>query len=282
MSLMRKPGSRLFTLVLILLLSGCATTGPGGRKSLILISDEEEAGIGKQVDAEVRQSNKLLPDSAWQAYLAEVGKKIVKVCDRPNLDYHFAVIESDQINAFATPGGYVFFYTGILRMMDNEAEMAAVMAHEISHVVGRHSVKHLQIAYGGALGLQLILGDQSNKLAGEIAATVMILAMTGYGRSHELEADEFGVYYMQKAGYNPKAAKSMFEKLSQLSGSARQGFFESLTATHPDTQERLARIDAEIASFSRSVDSLPVNQSRYQLMKRRLPPPAPDTTSVKR
>ncbi|MBI5868113.1 MAG: M48 family metalloprotease [candidate division Zixibacteria bacterium] len=262
------------------LFSGCATTGPGGQKSFILISDQEEIAIGGQVDAEVRKTNKVLHDSAWQSYLTEVGEKIVKVCDRPELQYHFTVIESDQINAFATPGGYVFFYTGILRLMDNEAEMAAVMAHEISHVVGRHSVKHLQIAYGGAIGLQLILGDQSGKLAGELVATAMGIALTGYGRSHELEADKFGVYYMQKAGFNPGGARTMFEKLSHLSGEAKRGFFENLTATHPDTQDRLSRIDSEIAGMPRTVDALPLNKARYQKMKSRLPPPA-DTTSTK-
>lgn len=280
MSLIRKLDPHAFVLVFGLLLTSCATTGPGGQKSLILISDEQEVGIGKSVDAEVRKQYKPLPDSAWQAYLAEVGEKIVKVCDRPNLEYHFTVIESDQINAFATPGGYVFFYTGILRMMDNEAEMAAVMAHEISHVVGRHSVKHLQLAYGGALGLQLVLGNQANKVAGDIVSSVMGLALTGYGRSHELEADKFGVFYMQKAGYNPNAAKTMFEKLSQLSAGGKQGFFESLSATHPDTQERISRVDAEIAGLPRSVDKLPINESRYKAMKKRLPPPAPDSTGV--
>lgn len=268
------------TLIGLIMLSGCATTGPGGQKSLILISDQEEIAIGGQVDAEVRKTNKLLPDSAWQAYLAEVGEKIAKVCDRPELEYHFAVIESDQINAFATPGGYVFFYTGILRLMDNEAEMAAVMAHEISHVVGRHSIKHLQIAYGGAIGLQLILGDQSSQLGGELASAVMGLALTGYGRGHELEADQFGVYYMQRAGYNPSASRTMFDKLSRLSGEGKRGFFENLTSTHPDTRERLSRIDTEIAGMPRTVDALPLNKTRYQKMKSRLPPPA-DTTSTK-
>lgn len=252
----------------------CVTTGPGGKQSFVMISDDQEVEIGKNVDAEVRGKEKILPDSTWQRYLAEVGQKIVKVCDRQEIEYHFAVIQSDQINAFATPGGFVYFYSGILNMMDNEAEMAAVMAHEISHVVGRHSVKSLQTAVGLNVLLQLVLGEKSEGSWGQVAGVAINLGLTGYGRSHELEADNYGVFYMQKAGYNPDGARTMFGKLAQLSGGQQQGFFESLTSTHPDTQERLDKINAEIAAMPRSVDALPKFEQRYQEMKKRLPPPA--------
>lgn len=268
----------LWIAVFTLLVAGCATTGPGGKKSLILIPEDQEVAIGHQVDEEVRATNKLLPDSLWQAYLTEVGEKIVKVSDRPNLDFKFHVIESDQVNAFATPGGFVYFYTGILDMMENEAELAAVMAHEISHVVGRHSVKTIQAAMGGALALELALGEKSQETSGQLLSIVMGLALTGYGRSNELEADNFGVYYMQRAGYNPNAARTMFEKLAKLSGgSGDRGFFENLTASHPETKERIAKIDAQIAGLPRSVDNLPYFEERYQVMKKRLPKPSEST-----
>lgn len=271
---MKTMRNTLISAALLALLAACATTGPGGKKSLILISESQEVAIGQQVDEEVRATNTLLPDSLWQGYITEVGEKIAKVCDRPNLDYKFHVIESDQINAFATPGGFIYFYTGILQMMENEAELAAVMAHEISHVVGRHSVKTLQAAYGGIIALQLALGDQSEGAAGQIAGTVLGIALTGYGRGNELEADEFGVHYMQKAGYNPNGAKSMFTKLAELSGDqGDRGFFENLTASHPETQERIRKIEAQIAAMPRSVDNLPYFEERYRLMKNRLPPP---------
>jgi predicted Zn-dependent protease len=263
---------RLMLVICVLGVQSCVTTGPGGEKSFIAISDSQEVEIGKNVDTEVRAKEKILPDSTWQRYLAEVGQKIVKVCDRQEIDYHFAVIESDQINAFATPGGYVYFYSGILNMIDNEAELAAVMAHEISHVVARHSVKSLQASVGLDVLLQLALGEKSQGSWGQVAGLAMNLGMTGYGRSHELEADKFGVFYMQKAGYNPDGARTMFGKLAALTGDKQQGFFESLTSDHPDTQERLAKINAEIAQMPRSVDALPKFEQRYQEMKKRLPP----------
>jgi predicted Zn-dependent protease len=253
-------------------IAGCATTGPGGKKSLILISDAQEVQIGQQVDQEVLATSTLLADNLWQSYLTEVGQRIVKVCDRPSLDYQFHVIDSDQINAFAIPGGFVYFYTGILRMMDNEAELVAVMAHEISHVVARHSVKSIQAAEGGMQLLDLILGEKSQGAAGQVAGIAMSLAMTGYGRSNELEADEFGLYYMQKAGYNPRGSRTMFTKLSELSGvSGDRGFFENLLSSHPETQERIRKIDEQIAAMPRSVDDLPLYGDRYQIMKKRLP-----------
>ena len=260
--------------LLLTVLVACATTGPRGKRSIILISDAQEVGIGLQVDQEVRASNTLLADELWQDYLTEVGEKIVAVCDRKSLDYKFHVIDSDQVNAFATPGGFIYFYTGILQMMDSEAELAAVMAHEISHVVGRHSVKSLQAAYGGIIALELALGDEAEKAAGQIAGTALGVALTGYGRGHELEADDFGVYYMEKAGYNPNAAKVMFTRLAELSGGGDRSFFENLVASHPETKERIAKIDAQIAQMPPSVHQLPYHEDRYQLMKKRLPPPA--------
>jgi predicted Zn-dependent protease len=134
------------------LLLSCATTGPGGKKSFVVIPTSQEVAIGAGMAEEVEKTQKVLRDSSWQTYLNEVGQKIVTVCDRTDIEYRFTVIESDQINAFAAPGGFIYFYTGLLSRMENEAEMAAVMAHEISHVVARHGVKRLQAGYSGRVG----------------------------------------------------------------------------------------------------------------------------------
>ena len=258
----------------------CVTTGPDGKKSFVLMSDAEEVAIGKDVDADIRAMNKVYPDTAWARYINEVGQRVVKVCDRQNIEYHFNVIESDQINAFATPGGYVYFYTGILRMMESESEMAAVMAHEVSHVVARHSAKHLQAALGASIIASIALGRHSEELIGQITGIIIGLSLTGYGRSHELEADQFGLVYMTRAGYNPGGARSMFAKLAELSG-GKGGVFEKLTSSHPDTQERIAKIDAQIAAMPRTVDGLPDHKKRYEVLRKRLPPPAPADSTKK-
>ncbi|HUU44611.1 MAG TPA: M48 family metallopeptidase [Acidobacteriota bacterium] len=267
-----------WTLVPIaLILFSCVTTGPGGRKSLIILPESQEVALGKSVAEQVDSTETLYANEAWQAYITEVGNKIAAVSDRPNLDWQFKVIESDQINAFAAPGGFVYFYTGILNMMDSESELAAVMAHEISHVVGRHSVKHLQTALGASVLAQIALGEEAEGTAGQVAGIVIGLSLTGYGRGHEFEADAFGVHYMTKAGYNPRGATAMFTKLAQLSGGGDRGFFENLTSTHPDTKDRISRIETQIAEMPQSARELPHYRDRYQLLKKQLPPPAPQS-----
>jgi predicted Zn-dependent protease len=263
----------LLLMVFGLFVVSCATTGPGGKKSLILVSDQEEMDLGKSVAEEVLKEETPLPDSVWQDYLASVGEKIVKVSDRSTLPFHFTVLENDQVNAFATPGGYLFFYTGILRLMDSEDELAAVMAHEVSHVVARHSIKTIQAYYGGAIALNLILGEKSKDFVGQVTGLVFNLALQGYGRSNENEADEYGLLYMKNAGYNPEAMVTMFDKLASLSGGKDRGWFENLTASHPETKDRIAHIKQLIASYPPDVTQRPIKKSRYEQMKARLPAP---------
>ncbi len=251
----------------------CATTGPGGKKSFILISERQEIAIGEGVSKQVLEKEKPLDNDQWQAYLTEVGQKIAKVSDRSTLPFHFTVLDNDQVNAFATPGGYLFFYTGILRMMDSEDELAAVMAHEISHVVGRHSVKTIQAYYGGAIAASVLLGDKTDEEIGQITNIVFGLALRGYGRKNEHEADEYGVHYMTKAGYNPQAMVTMFEKLANASGNRKSGFFEGLLSTHPDTKDRISRMKTQIAAMPPENTNRAIEKNRYQRMKGRLPAP---------
>ncbi len=253
---------------ILLLIIACATTGPGGKKSLILIGTETEVSLGMQMNEQVRQENKILADTVWQNYVTGIGQKIVAVCDRKDITYQFAVIESDQINAFAAPGGYIFFYTGLLKTMENEAELAAVMAHEISHVVARHGIKRMQTAMGVNLVQQLILGDQGEALNAAVGIGMGLL-FADYSRDDENEADNYGVIYMTRAGYNPEACLTMFEKISsQSDGSAN--FFEKLTRSHPETQERISHVRGQIQGMSPLPQNLTLGTDKYRQMKGRL------------
>ena len=266
-------------LVVAFLALSCATTGPGGQKSLILVSTEQEITIGKQMDQQVRSTEKVLADTAWQNYVNNVGRKIVATTERRDLPFQFAVIESDQVNAFATPGGYVYFYTGLIRTCDQEAELAAVMAHEISHVVARHGVKRLQTVMGADIVLSLALGGKS-EMTQNLAKTALGIVLQGYSRSQESEADNFGVTYMTRSGYDPNGAVLMFEKLAQLGGSGGPSdIFEKLASDHPDTQERINKTKAEIAGMKPLPAGLSMDSQRYQQLRKRLPvaPKAPAT-----
>jgi len=108
-------------IILTVLLVSCATTGPGGKQSLVLIPTSQEVAIGAGMAAEVEATETILADQVWQDYVTEVGEKIVAVCDRRDIGYRFRVIESDQVNAFAAPGGFIYFYTGLLKQMDDES-----------------------------------------------------------------------------------------------------------------------------------------------------------------
>ena len=172
-----------------------------------------------------------------------------------------------MINAFATPGGYVYLYTGLLKTMDNEAELAAVMAHEISHIVARHSIKRLQTAMGVALLQQLVLGESSEALNAAVNIGLG-LSLASYSRENEREADSYGITYMTRAGYNPNGSVTMFEKLASMSDGSTN-YFEGLISSHPDTQERIANVKAQINAMG-NLSSLTYNTDKYRQMKARL------------
>ncbi len=263
---------RVLSLTLSLFLLSCVATGPGGKKSFVIIPVSQELAIGQGMAGEVDKSEKKLADKDWQLYLNEVGRKVVNVCDRQDIEYHFTVIESDQVNAFAAPGGYVYFYTGLLREMENESEMAAVMAHEISHVVARHGVKRLQAALGASIAYELIFGgDHSAKAVQAAVGIGMGLAFAGYSRDAEREADNFGIQYMVKAGYDPQGAITMFDKLAKLGGGGSSDIFESMSSSHPETVERIENANQEIAGMNLKPGGLSLGKDRYQKMLKRFP-----------
>jgi predicted Zn-dependent protease len=261
----------LFVMTMCLLL-GCATTGPGGKKSLILIPTNQEVAIGAGMDEQIHSSEQVLPDTVWQNYVSDIGRRLVSVCDRRDVEYHFTVIQSDVINAFAAPGGYVYIYTGLLRQMNTEAELAAVMAHEISHVVARHSIKRVQAAMGVQLAYQLIFGGEGAGQAYDAAISIGLnLAFADYSRDNEREADHYGIHYMRAAGYDPNGALAMFETLARLGGAGYSNVFEKLAASHPATQERINNARAQIAEMQPLPGDLSVGREKYRQMLQRLP-----------
>ena len=264
---MRTCGTSL--LLGLLLLSGCATTGPGGKRSLILIGSDSEVSFGKQMAEQVRSESKTFPDTAWARYVNAVGQRLVAVSDRRNIAYSFTVLEKNEINAFALPGGYLYIYTGLLKLMDNEAELAAVLGHELSHVVARHGIKRMQQVLGISLIEQIALGNRGSEAAKSAINLGIGIALQGYSRENELEADRDGVYYLYRAGYDPKAAVTMFQKLAGQEKGGRS-VFERLAASHPETKERIARVEKEIEGFPPR-SNLNLGKEPYQELKRRLP-----------
>ncbi len=272
----------LLTVILLLALvifSACVTTGPGGKKSFMMIGSGEESAIGAEMNQQILSESKLLDDSLWQDYINEVGQRIVAVCDRRNIEYHFAVIESEQVNAFALPGGFLYFYTGLLRLMDDEAQLASIVSHEVSHVVARHGMKRLQSAMIAQSGYEVVLGGSKNSDFVNIASTIgLTLVFSGYSRSAEREADRFGIHYMRQSGYDPNGAIEMFERLA-TAGDRNANAFEKLVSSHPETKERIRLAQSQIVEMGALEDDLRKNEERYKQMLTRLPqPPAGDSS----
>lgn len=267
------------TILCLAVVGACVTTGPGGKKSFMLIGSGEESSIGAEMNQQILAESKLLDDSLWQNYIDEVGQRIVEICDRKDIEYHFAVIESEQVNAFALPGGYLYFYTGLLRLMDDEAQLASVVSHEVSHVVARHGMKRLQSALIAQIGYEVVLGGSKNSDFVNIASGIgLSLVFSGYSRSAEREADRFGIHYLRQSGYDPNGAIGMFEHLA-AAGDRNPNAFEKLVSSHPQTKERIRLAHSQIAEMGELGNDLRKNEERYQKMLTRLPkPPDGDST----
>jgi len=259
----------LLSLISTLVLLFCATTGPGGKKSLILISTDQEVSIGQEFSAQIDTTNPVSQDTVLQNYINDVGQRIGRISDRADLDYHFSVIDTPIVNAFACPGGFIYIYTGLLEIMDNEAQLAGVLAHEISHVVGRHGVKRLQKALGLQVLLSIALGESSEITRNALTLGAVVL-LQAYSRENEFEADEFGTFYMTNAGYNPEGMVQLQQKLLELSEGHHPGFFEKIMATHPPSAERVKRIENQIAGYDPEIKNRSLNERKFQGIKSRL------------
>ncbi len=259
---------RIFISLSLLLLS-CATTGPGGKKSLILISTSEEVSIGRSVANDVESQNKVTDDSVLADYIDRVGQKIARVSDRTDIGYHFKVLESPEINAFACPGGFIYIYTGLLKTMDNEAQLAGVLAHEIGHVVARHSVKRLQQVLGIQVLLSIALGESSEITQKAVSAGLVVI-LQGYSRQNEFEADYDGALYMTKAGHHPQGMIQLFGKFKEMEKGRKNTSLDQLLASHPPTSDRIAKVKEHIRSFNLGERQLAFGEDEYQNIKSRL------------
>ena len=213
-----------------------------------LVSFETEVSLGQKLAAQVERQQRVLRNRDVQAYVRLVASQLVTHAarDRPEVRYRVTVLDNPGLNAFALPAGYLYVYTGLLLAADNEAELAGILAHEIGHVVGRHSANQLATQLGLNILASLALGENSEDLS-ELAAELGTAgALAHFSRDDEREADAFGVKYTMAAGYDPRGLLTFFEKLKKLEGGRRQDGLESMFSSHPATQERIDRIDRMI------------------------------------
>ena len=223
-----------------------------GKTQSVALSQEQEVVLGLQSAPQMAQEfGGPDPDPSVQSDLEQIGRKLVRLAKVANTPYRFQfkVLRDEQtVNAFALPGGPVFITRALLERLESEAQLAGVLAHEVGHVVGRHSAEQIaktQLGQGlvGAVGVAT--SDGSSQGAQQMAAFVAQMTLMKYGRAHELEADVLGVQIMSEAGYDPRALIAVMAILAKASGGSRQPEFLS---THPDPGNRQERIRQEIAT----------------------------------
>lgn len=256
------PFIRISALLCALALANCAVNPVSGNPNFVTMSESQEVSVGRSEDKKVRQQYGIYDDAALQRYVSDIGQRLAKSSHRAGLQYQFLVVDSPEINAFALPGGYIYITRGILAYLNSEAELAAVLGHEIGHVTARHSVQQISAATAANVGASVlqILVPQVRNSAGDLLVNVLGGALlSGYGREHELEADRLGAEYLARTGYDPQAMikvvgvlknQELFDAEVAKAEGREPRAYHGLFASHPDNDTRLQEVVREAAKFS--------------------------------
>jgi predicted Zn-dependent protease len=261
-------------LVLGLVVGACASTTArnletGVAKALVSTDQENQIGLQLKNELDTKEGVAYLSDGQTVSYVRAVANKVIAVGkkDRPEVQWQVFVIDDRKtVNAFATPGGYLYVYRGLLEMAQNEAELAAVMAHETGHVVARHAARNLVTAYGLDAVTALAAGNNPGLLAKITTGVAGKGVMLAHSRADETEADELGARYTAAAGYDPQAFITFFQRLQKSEGASPK--LLSYLSDHPATGDRIDHLGAFIASEHLAGSNL--GASEYGLMKTRL------------
>jgi predicted Zn-dependent protease len=240
---------------LLVTAAACATNPATGQREFSLMSEAQEIQLGREMDVQVRQEMGVYEDPELQRYVESVGMRLAKASQRPNLPWHFAVVDEPAINAFALPGGYIYLTRGILPFLDDESELAGVLGHEIGHVTARHSAQQYTKATTAGLGVTLlsIFVPEARPFQG-LTETALGVLFLKYGREDELEADRLGVDYTASTGWDPSGVGGMLRTLSRLdeADGQRRGVPNWLS-THPAPADRVEKVQAYVAQSAKPV-----------------------------
>ena len=233
----------LFLLISLNFLPECAAEYnlATGKEETVLFGTAKEVKLGRSIAKKIEKKFGLSKDVQLQERLEQIGQRLVSVCDRKDIVYCFRVLEDEKVNAFSLPGGYVYANTGLIEEAESDDELAGVLAHEIGHIVARHSVKRLQTALGYNLISMLALAVTRDARFKRGADLAFAQIMQGYSREDEFLADELAVRYVQEAGYRPEAVISFLEKLRQIEKEKPlRPLIPSWVRSHPYLPERIA------------------------------------------
>jgi predicted Zn-dependent protease len=237
---------QLFLALLVMSVAGCAVNPATGERHFSLVSESQEIQMGKESDAQIVASLGLYDDPVMSKYVEGIGMRLAAISERPNLPWTFRVIDDPVVNAFALPGGFIYVTRGILAHLNNEAELAGVMGHEVGHVTAQHSVNRIatqQITQIG-LGIGMVLKPELQQY-GQLIGQGLGLMFLKFSRDDESQADALGVRYSYRIGDDPRQLLGVMTMLDRVTQAGGQRIPEWL-ATHPDPGNRKENIQANL------------------------------------
>jgi predicted Zn-dependent protease len=256
--------NRVITLALagaLALSAGCAVNPVTGDEELMFFSPESDIKLGRQYAAPIeKELGGRIPDENLQRYINDAGQKIARVCDQPDVSYHFTAVEDKMTNALALPGGYIFITRGLLKEMKTEAQLAAVLAHEVGHVVARDTMAALSREL--SMTALVVAAHVSGAPGRATRAADFISAMLSlqYSRDDEKDADMTGLSYMTRAGYDPNSIVEVMQILNDLQTQRPIEFF----STHPNPESRVTYLKEKIADRYSGLGALKRGQQEYE------------------
>ena len=245
---------KLIPIFFILFMSACATNPVSGIPDFVTITEQQEISIGASYHNQILEESKIIDNKELNDYFQKLGESIAKESHRPNLKWYFTLIDDPTFNAFATPGGYVYMYRGMLNFFNSEAELAGVIGHEIAHITARHAVRGMSTAQVTGILLGILQSNvPGGQLTGNAFNLVNVIINRGYSRKFELEADQLGEEYLRRLNYDP-SAMSAFLKTLQYSDELEIKIakeeerepnigYHGIFSTHPDHEKRISALD---------------------------------------
>ncbi len=251
---MKRNFSRIFFfgvfIFTVILTNGCATTynAATGRREIIIIPTNEEVTMGEDIHRKLLTEFHLSQDKNKVGRLKRIGARVSQVSDRQDFEYHFFLVEKDELNAFTVPGGNIYMFTGLFDKLKTDDEIAGVLAHEVGHCAARHTIKKFQAAVSYSLIGSIILNtlqmeEQLQRIATLSTDVLMNLVFSAYGRRDEFEADRLGIKYLDLAGYNVNGMLEVLDVLKQESKGPRMPL---ILQTHPYVEDRIEAVKKEI------------------------------------